>query len=419
MIKRLEDLQVELTSLGFEFRRIVSGNTLEYFSRKNESRPDGYSILGNTLSGKWSPGGGSSKGNFSVSGYDKPYRIILKDKRSGGSGAGAENTKTSESAQCVYNAAIWYENSQYDGDSLRRAFNKTDVDESIEKIITLPDDWVNSCILTAEKLKEKYPGKSYTFHRGSTWVQNLNNKFLVLNRNENSYFGNLNKWSPADIYMLTARGLGERFNSVDSIIELNKVLLDYLISGDIVGVSLKKVSRVANYQLKNITDVRYTYTFKDLTIGKRGYFLSKDGYVAFSGGNIQFRTFGSTWQGEIKGELANQGKVSGGFMVGAVPKILGMPFIRQSEVATNKNEEYIKKLYTWYRELVSDVIEYEEFRKEIESRDLDFWISKFLTTQLLFALHKSTDNKKDEFVGALIRYAASESELSAPYVKIQ
>lgn len=417
-MKTLVDLQGELESLLFEFRRPVGPSVLGFFSRPNESRPDGYSLLSKTIKGNW-VSKGSSKGSYVVQGYNKPYRIILKDRKSGGSGAGAENTKTAESAQCVYNAAVWYEDSRFDGDSLRKAFNKTDVDESIEKIITLSDDWSNSCILTAKKLKEKYPNKSYTFHRGSTWVQNLNNKFLVLNRLENSFFGNLNKWSPADIYMLSDRGIQETFKSANSIVELNKMLLQHLLTGDIVGVSLKKVNRNAIYQLKNITDARYTYKYVDFTLGKRNYFLSKDGYIIYNGGNIQFRTFGSTWQGEIKGEFANQGKVSGGFMVSAVPKYLEMPFIRQSQVAENKNVDYIKKLYSWYKELVPAPILEDEFIKEIETRDIDFWISKFLTTQLIYALNKSTEDRRDKFIGALISYAASESELSAPYVKIQ
>ena len=62
-----------------------------------------------------------------------------------------------------------------------------------------------------------------------------------------------------------------------------------------------------------------------------------DTYIFFDGGEIQFRTFSENkgWQGEIKGETASGGKVSGG----AGPKsVVGI---------------YCKKLFQAYKKVKS------------------------------------------------------------------
>ena len=59
----------------------------------------------------------------------------------------------------------------------------------------------------------------------------VQNKFASLNRIERE-FTNINKWSPADIYMATQTGKNVKLDSAKSILELNTILLNNLKSKD-------------------------------------------------------------------------------------------------------------------------------------------------------------------------------------------
>jgi hypothetical protein len=55
---------------------------------------------------------------------------------------------------------------------------------------------------------------------------------------------------------------------------------------------------------------------------------------------------------------------------------------------------------------------------QLSEKDQNWYLSKILTTQLIAIVENSTKDKKNEFVSALVNYAASESKLSGPYCKI-
>jgi len=131
----------------------------------------------------------------------------------GGSGAGADITKLAESAQCLYSALVFYVFSKQIKldepitlEQFKKASKHIVTDENLDNMINnLPDDWVKSSILGANKLYEKYgslkSSKNFIFHRGSSTVDQIEGSFKRINRSENA-FGNINKWSPADIYII-------------------------------------------------------------------------------------------------------------------------------------------------------------------------------------------------------------------------
>jgi hypothetical protein len=121
-----------------------------------------------------------------------------------GSGGGAANTRATESAQCVYLQAIWDNpKTTFSADDIRNAYPKTHTDASLEEVLLGDEGWISSSIDAARLLHKALKKKRYSFHRGSSWVEILEKKFKELNRIEKA-FGNVNKWSPADIYMVAS-----------------------------------------------------------------------------------------------------------------------------------------------------------------------------------------------------------------------
>ena len=61
-----------------------------------------------------------------------------------------------------------------------------------------------------------------------------------------------------------------------------------------------------------------------MTIGKRSFYKSKDVYLQYEGGEIQFRGFGGrldNWQGELGGAHAKLGKVGKGSIDAVLKKL--------------------------------------------------------------------------------------------------
>jgi hypothetical protein len=410
-----------LNSMGYEYSR-VSGKRLQI--KTSENRVSVLQKIAAAISGSKyeSHLSGSSVGGVLTK---DGVTILAKPLSGGGSGAGAALTALAESAQCLYCAAAWYGN-DFTEKTMRNVARYVDVTESIDKIINdLPSDWQESSIHIGTALKEKFGRKKYSFHRGSTWVERLENRFKLLNRKEKE-FKNVNKWSPADIYMLTDNGIRENFSRANSILELNAIIRDHIKNGDIIPVSLKKnpsgdVSiKYANFSKEN----KSTYEIGQPTYsyGKRGFFKSKDIYLNFVSGEIQFRGFNPVdFQGEIRGKYAAHGKIGSSAIVNIVKKNTGHQLYTPAKVASlykSKDKQFYKDFYTYYKTLDKTHLSFEKFLSELSTKDLGWHVSKFLGMQLLYYIHNSHKNTLDAIIGAMIGYAASESDMSAPFVKV-
>ena len=403
----LGEIEQDLQSLGYNNIQKMSGKRLAI--RIDGDRVSALENIAQSLDGEYeSRSPASSSGIVKLEGG---FSVIAKPVNTRGSGAGAGITKMVETAQCVYCAAKW-SSGHYSVMDLKRASSSVNVDGDLETVYNeLPEDWVQSCIQSAEILYKEFRGKSYTFHRGSDWVNKLENHFKQLNRAGGSEFKNLNKWSPADIYMVSSVGEKVDVTKTRNLIELNNLLQEMIRSKDIVGVSLKKVGKSAKLSYLN-TEEMTEYGYESYTLGKRGFFSSKDIYITFNDGTIQYRTF-PTWQGEIKGKTANQGKVSGGPTRAIIKRITRFDLTEQKRVDRNRT---MKKFYEYYSFLEPSPLPKNKFIEKVETMDDNWYVSKFLGTELVYVLVKS--NKKDYIISSLIGYAASQSELSAPFVKV-
>jgi len=407
---KIDDLKFKLENGGYPIKK-VSGKTIDVIS--DSDRVGALNDIAKKFKGKYNPKGGSS----SIGRVELPGGFFVQVKgKGGGSGAGSDVTKLAESAQCAYCAAAWY-GKDFSGKTIKASSKYFDVDERVENIINkLPDHWIQSCMLTAERLKKEFKTKKYVFHRGSSWVNKLENHWKNLNKVEKQ-FSNLNKWSPADIYMVSAAGSRIDFTKANSLLELNSMMLDAIQSKDVIGISLKQVKGTAKLEYKNVSKDKYLYEFKSLTVGKRGFFASGDAYIMYGGGQIQFRRFGTTWQGEIKGKTANMGKISGG-PINAILKRNGVNLKAQNEIV-DKTPALVEEFYKWYKHFEKgNAVSKEEFNSLVEEKDQNWWISKYLSVQLMFHLDKKNHIGKNEIVSEMIGYAASESEMSGPYVKV-
>ena len=145
------------------------------------------------------------------------------------------------------------------------------------------DSWFESSVLTAIKLVKEIstidkdfkglegPGwDSYFYIRGAkadksraaNTMENVEALFKIANKN-NYQFGDVNKWSPADIYFVTSKAASDiafeihlltkkakkgsaTYSSIFNFDDLNKLVNGLIKSGDMLPLSLKKVVGNAN-----------------------------------------------------------------------------------------------------------------------------------------------------------------------------
>ena len=375
---------------------------------------------------------GSFGGTEIVSVENKKIRLIYKLKGNRGSGGGAEATRLTESAQCLY-AAIAFglrrkiTSNDITFDNVKRYSKLFNVDESNEKILNdLPDEWVESSLLGANKLFETFKGKGkYVFHRGSSEVDKIEAAFKRVSKRENVRI-NINKWNPSDIWMFSNNFSFESFDKENTILGLNQVIQEKLEDNILIGVSLKKIVGTARISAKNI--------FKDMKTCKyyAGYEYSKksiDGYILLTGGTkIQYRSFGAGdgltgWQGEVKGAFANQGKISLG-PTNLILRIHGPATIPTNAATLVRTEpdkvfaEIAVGLKKYGRMTDPQIKKLQEDPKIITPK---FLYSKLQVTQLLDIIERRElkKDKRDQIVEDLYLYASSQSKYSSAYYKIE
>ena len=343
-----------------------------------------------------------------------------------GSGGGASNTKTTESAQCVYAQCIWNNSkTKFTHEELTTAYSNVSVDASLQDILNMEPMWVESSIKAAKYLYKNFGRKTYKFYRGTGFQSELDSVFKILNKNEGRPFGNLNKWNPADIWMVADDAADYEILNAESIQYLNNELRKAYENKDYIGISLKKVGRTAKAK-----EVNYKTPFEEpdydstTLLGKGGsYWSAKDGYIKFDGkGKVQFRTFPETFQCEIIGKDAKHGKVSGGSginsMMGKIMISVGAtPLQTQGPLKIlfkNNKEQFMIQWYDIYSQSGEKEMSYEDFKSAAEGKDFKWCISKYLVTQVF----NSIKGKEQKFLSELIRYAKSESPKSSVHLKI-
>lgn len=363
--------------------------------------------------------------------------IIYKPKKGGGSGAGAAQTKLAECSQCLYaSLAFNVKGGKIDATDIslpnfKKAAKDIDVDELFESMTNnLDDEWIKSSIEGANMLYGKYGGAGWKFHRGSSSVAIIENQFKKLNKLEKE-FSNLNKWSPADIYMTKGMTAVDwnKIKGTKTIKSLNEVLVEFINDEKLIGVSLKKiVGNAKPFKFYNLTSDRNVegIGFHGAVISKTGNpFSSIDVYINWKSGRgneIQFRTTtgqAKGWQGEIKGSNANQGKISFG-PVNTVLKQFGISDLPNYTSSPRLSSESLaKEIFRDLEKIGGVTMDEKTFVTSALAMEEKWQYSKYTGIKLARTIVDQSPNDRDKLVQALYLYANSQSPLSGPYGKIE
>ena len=335
-----------------------------------------------------------------------------------------------------------------------------DIDESIAKIQKdLTDDWISSSVLIAQEMKKNMTGQ-YIFHRGSQFVQNINETFSFLNKKAKPKpFANVNKWSPADIWC-QRKGFNPDLSKYGSIGEFNNDLKEMYDRGNLVGVSLKKVTteKVPVSQHNTTGFIRRPVMFIGFTMGAKSFWDSIDAYVNIAPKrskdflSMQLRTFGNLqWQGNIKGLAAAGGKIGGGVILNTIAAEFTGAKINLSSIKldTGKavkiiNPTFLKEFFDLYQGLMKSsyynkgiskhskkstaplIRDYKTFETQFKQKiwkkpkGHNWLYSKYVSLKVIQILMSDVikeQSRGNKAIDGMVGYAMSESKESAAYIK--
>jgi len=363
---------------------------------------------------------------------------ILKTAAFGGgrgSGGGSGQTDLMECAQCIYAAAIFKGEKLSEGDELGASSWGTyssnfDIDEPLTKIADgFTQAWMDSSIIIGNELKKNLKGTNYTWHRGSTFVKEIENKFKELNKVEKPKpFSDINKWTPADIWAVK-NGKTFDFNQFSTLGEFTNELKELYDSQDLVGISLKFVSGSVTVVEHNTTGfIRRPVAYKGYE-KQRDFFKSKDFYIYLGTQKMQLRTFSpvSSWQGEAKGKGAAAGKIGGGVLEAIMVRnstLIKFPHTNAQlkVLATKAEPKFLEEMYNMYVGLVGRGADPKDKWIKLASAKrigrvsgADWRFSKF---RGMFFVAQLEDNKPiaNKVCDNIAAYSLSQSDEAAPHV---
>ncbi len=418
---------------------------------------------------------------------ERIIRIDIKPVAGGGSGGGAEETAINECNQALIAAYVFNEvqghklvestNTLLSHEAMRDTYNtycELDVSFDILSNYGLDLSWKVSHIRGANQLWEKFgrthnASKRYKFYRGSGFDDGeLKSAYTRCKKTmgngpdgkaSTTRFSSEDKWNPADIWIASSTYNPKELDKCTNIDELNHHLLENYHSNDLFGVSLKKLKNEnVKWDERNVHDFNqdpiekvkgYKFLVKNAQGGYDLQFHSSDNkspwpmdlylyYGTKPYNKFQARNFGSSakgsWQIELKGPGAAQGKIGGG-VVAQLLKDSGVTYKGLTDLDNNAmwsrcNENHpnastrdkvnhdIERLLKKYKA--------KDDRKKLECNDIisdlaelttAYRYSKLLGLMLLDCI--ATSPKKDDLIRRLYIYASSQSDKSGPHVKME
>ena len=376
---------------------------------------------------------GGSFGGTEIYTYDmKKVRFQYKPPQGGGARGGKRIADLGECSQCIY-AAISFglgrEITMQDitPTNISKYSSKYQIDQTVKEIINeLPDVWMESSILGANKLYGKFfkVNGTFTFHKGSPVVDVINALFQTFKKNEGLSL-NINKWNPADFWLVSEDFDINILKSEKTMEGFNQQIQKQLLSNKLIGISLKQMAGNATLTINNVDrtkkyDKKYEgYVFSNKSI---------DGYIQLSGATkLQFRaTQGpkslTGWQGEIQGGLAAGGKIS----LGPFNMLLRAHGIK--EIPTNAAKRVESEPDKVFTEISYGL---KKYGKMSNTDILKLKTSKIVTPQYLYSklqvvqlinvfevTLKQKKKLRDQLAEDMFLYAASLSKYSSAFYKL-
>jgi len=318
-----------------------------------------------------------------------------------------------------------YALSDFTGVNVESAFTAK---ELIEKA---SQGWIKSSKLMAEKVYELYRSSQYTIcqRSDSSFVDNVSDRAQQLLKEADIKIG-LDKWNPADIWMVKTPYLATDFSKFKSITELNQYLLKEFKAKNIIGVSLKQVATRVNTKVFNEVKSKIDISVDNISLGKTSFTKSIDGFINYNTtSSLVVRSFKplAPVSGEITGKFAAGGKIGNG------PLESGIKRYKPRFAITNKSEilrEYKKNDIAYLRALKKRAEAIDTRLKQVSEGDfisqivdkgpkLDgYLISKVQVLDVMEAVNSLTLKQKNELIQYVISYASSALDISSVFIKL-
>ena len=363
----------------------------------------------------------------------KKVRFQYKPPLGGGARGGKRIADLGECSQCIY-AAISFglgrkiTMEDINPTNISKYSSKFQIDKDIDEIINeLPEVWMTSSVLGANKLYSKFSkvNGTFTFHKGSSLVDTINTLFQTFKKNEGLSL-NINKWNPADFWLVSSEFDITTLTNEKTMEGFNQQIQKQLLNNMLIGISLKQMAGNATLTINNVDrtkkyDKKYEgYVFSNKSI---------DGYIKLSGGTkLQFRaTQGpknlTGWQGEIQGGLAAGGKIS----LGPFNMLLKAHGI--SEIPNDAKQRVLKEPEKVFTEISYGLKNYGgmsnvdifKFGNNTKIVTQQFLYSKLLVVKLINVFEITLKNKKklrNQLAEDMFLYAASLSKYSSAFYKL-
>jgi len=334
-----------------------------------------------------------------------------------GSGAGSAQTDIQESSMCavlaLYQKQGKLEEKDLTSENIKSISKDIETTSSVEEIvdyITNSPGWASTFVNTASLLSG-YLDKGYEFHRGSSFVDSIYEVWKKIKK-KNKWSIKDDKWNPSDIWAVKPTGKNIKLDS-ETLEEYNNQLLDLFNSRTLIGISLKKLGKSPTVKTVNKERVSEIEVL-DSIISSGG---SKDAYVNTKSGKIlQLRTTGgNSFQGELKGKTAAQGKIGGGVLKTFLDKQGLGPIPTQKESA-KLAIEYTPSFVNELLELCNEYFSITE--EELNSKTTDWLNSKYQALKVAKVLKTGSKDKVEAALTDIVNYAGSRSSISAVYLKV-
>lgn len=377
-------------------------------------------------------------GGTQIETYDlKRIRLRYKAPQGGGARGGTRIANLGEGSQCIYAAVAFglgrnITQRDISKTNIEKYKNKFDIDSTVDEILDdLPEIWMNSSILGANKLFDKFfkvNGK-FTFHKGSKdagskIVRKINELFQKFKKDEGLSL-NINKWNPADFWLVSSEFDIQILEDEKTMEGFNQQIQKQLLNNKLIGISLKQMGGKATLTINNVErNKKYEKKYSGYTFSTK----SIDGYINLTGNSkLQFRaTAGPTnltgWQGEIQGGLAAGGKIS----LGPFNMLLRAHDIK--EIPTDAAKRVKNEPDKVYEDISYGL---EKFGNMKKAEITKFKTNKIVTNQYLYSklqvvqlikifevTLKQKKKLRNQLAEDMFLYAASLSKYSSAFYKL-
>ena len=327
----------------------------------------------------------------------------------------------------------------------------------IETFLGKNNDWYKSSVLIALKLVKDITGVDADFKLKQEGFQNLfyfrgdqevmgniealfkiANKSPITEKNQVK-FGNVNKWSPADIYLATDIARGQITKALQnakpktySFVDLNILTSNLIDSGDLLPLSLKKTTKDVQLQKVNFDKkdeikalekislspkkVTNWQPYKKVPFGTKGETRDMRAFLN-NGGEIKFRHDPSAKR--FVAEFIGGGAEARGGSIGSIKLFCELFALVDNETSKKVLKEYQEGEKKYFIDLklienlrAQDKKLFDHERGAISAMNI---INRIMP--ILKQWFTRTDQKKvDDFIRIIYQYITSRTPLSGKFV---